>query len=799
MPYIKKLQLQGFKSFAKPSDIVFDRGLNVIVGPNGAGKSNLVDAICFVLGRLKVRTMRATKAANLIYDGGKENKPAQNARVSMVFDNSDRVFSMPELEVEITRIVKRDGTSIYKINGETKTRQEILELLAQAGIDPEGFNIILQAEINSIIQMHPEEKRQIIEEAAGISIYEERKEKSLHELEKTEEKLKEVRTILNERSAFLRNLEKEKSQAERYENLKRMIRQDKACIVLKQVNEKKTEIERLNKRIEDKKEQLSKTQQRTNAIQAKIIELDKQIQEINEHIEKRSGVEQEKLFYEISESRSGSAVLGVKLENYKEQINVIERRVEQLKSDEIRIVRELERLEKEKEKKVEKEGIDISGFKREVLNAAASIKETGDKLIRIFDILLEKIKERKNTIDDLIRQNKIKQVSEEVNALVYSLEESLNEFTSIAKNASTISNKIAKLKIGEESERNIALEIELAKKELEKIKDIVKKSESEKKDIEKLIADLRKEHEKKIKILEEKEKLEKKIRSSFEKLLVKKSQLQGDVKKQEIMLKEQGAIAREIENEINTMNIIKAKVEAEHEVIKQDCEQYKDLKEQLEKISLSRSELEARIVRNQKALDEIGAVNLRALEVYDKVKAEYDEIASKAMKLEEEKQEILKIIAEVDKKKKQAFMRAFNTINKSFEDNFAALSNKGRAFLELENKQDPFAGGLDIVIKIAKGKDRSADSLSGGEKVIVALALIFAIQKYKPYCFYIFDEIDPALDKRNSERLASILKNNIKDSQCIIITHNDAIINQADILYGTSMQEGISKVLSLKV
>ena len=208
MPYIKKMHLQGFKSFARPTDVLFDKGLNVIVGPNGAGKSNLADAICFVLGRLKVRSMRATRAANLIYNGGKENKPAQNARVSMVFDNSDQVFSVSNNEVEIMRIVKKDGTSTYKINGETKTRQEVLELLAQAGIDPEGFNIILQAEINSIIQMHPEEKRKVIEEIAGISIYETRKEKSKTELEKTEEKLKEVRTILNERAAYMRNLER---------------------------------------------------------------------------------------------------------------------------------------------------------------------------------------------------------------------------------------------------------------------------------------------------------------------------------------------------------------------------------------------------------------------------------------------------------------------------------------------------------------------------------------------------------------------------------------------------------------
>lgn len=799
MTYIKKLHLRGFKSFAKPTDILFDKGMNVIIGPNGAGKSNLIDAICFVLGRLKVRSMRATKSANLIYDGGKENKPAQNAKVSMVFDNAGKIFSLPTTEVEISRLVKRDGTSTYKINGETKTRQEVIELMAQVGIDAEGFNIILQTEISNIIAMHPEDKRKIIEEAAGINVYEERKEKALHEFEKTEEKLKEVKTILTARSAYMKNLEQEKAQAEKYENLKRSVRIDKACLIMKCINEKKSEVDKILKKVDEKKEQLNKTRQKINATQAKIIEFNKQIQEINEHIEKTSGVTQEKLFKEMSELRSNNAVLNVKIENYKAQLEAIEKRVKQLKNDEIETSKQIERLEKEKEKIVEKVGIDIASFKSEVLSAANVIKENGEKFTKIFEALLEKIRERKNTIDDYIKQNKIKQVSEEVNTLVYSLEESLEEFNKIVKNASAISNKIAKLKIGKDEDRNLVLEIELARKELDRIKDIIKKSAQEKKDIEKLILSLKEEQMGKKKEAEEKEKLEKKIRSNFEKLIVKKSQLQGEIKKHELILKEYEITARMIENEINTLNIMKAKVEAEYEVVKQSFDEYRDLKEQLEKVSLSKSELEARLARNEKALEEIGPVNLRALEVYDQIKAEYDEIAKKVEILEGEKTEILKVIAEVDKKKKQAFMQAFNAINESFSNNFSSLSNKGHAFLELENKQDPFKGGIDIIIKIAKGKERSADVLSGGEKVIVALALMFAIQKYKPYCFYIFDEIDPALDKRNSEILANILKANVKDSQCIIITHNDAVINQADILYGTSMQEGISKIVSLKL
>ena len=134
-----------------------------------------------------------------------------------------------------------------------------------------------------------------------------------------------------------------------------------------------------------------------------------------------------------------------------------------------------------------------------------------------------------------------------------------------------------------------------------------------------------------------------------------------------------------------------------------------------------------------------------------------------------------------------------------FNRNFSQLYTKGSAYLELENLNEPFSAGLDIIIKTGKGKYFDVTSLSGGEQTLIALSLIFAIQEYKPYSFYIFDEVDAALDKRNSERLAMLIKRYMKTGQYIIITHNDAIITESTILYGVSMQEGISKIISLEV
>jgi len=153
----------------------------------------------------------------------------------------------------------------------------------------------------------------------------------------------------------------------------------------------------------------------------------------------------------------------------------------------------------------------------------------------------------------------------------------------------------------------------------------------------------------------------------------------------------------------------------------------------------------------------------------------------------------------IDVKKKKTFVKTLEELNEIFSKNFSQLSSKGQVFLELENKKAPFEGGVSIIVKTGHGKYFDVKSLSGGEQTLVALSLIFAIQELKPYCFYILDEIDAALDKRNSERLGNLLRKYMQKGQYIIISHNDEIISNATNIFGVSMHDGVSKVVSLKV
>ena len=321
MVYIKKLVMHGFKSFPRKTEIPFTHGINVILGPNGSGKSNVSDALCFVLGRLSIKSMRAAKARNLIFLGSKVASPAKEASVEIVFDNSGKTFSIDSEEISIKRIVRRNGQSIYKINNETKTRQDILGLLAQAGIDPNGFNIILQGEIQNLVRMQSEERRKIIEEVSGISIYESRKEKSIKELDKTEEKLKEVMAILRERTAYLNNLEKERQQALRFKKLEKDVKHFKASIIHHDLTKKKKEEEEISTDIVKRNKEIEKVKKEILTINTGIKNLESKVNSINQEIQKSTGLEQERLNQEIANLRAELAGMNVKLENYENKLS----------------------------------------------------------------------------------------------------------------------------------------------------------------------------------------------------------------------------------------------------------------------------------------------------------------------------------------------------------------------------------------------------------------------------------------------------------------------------------------------
>jgi len=799
MTYIKKLRMSGFKSFSRNTEIVFDPNMSLIIGPNGSGKSNVTDAICFVLGRLGTKSMRASRAANLIYNGGKSKKGAEEARVELVLDNSEKTFATNDTEIRISRTVRKNGLSIYKLNDETTTRQTVLDTLAQAAIDPEGFNIVLQEEISRFVEMSPQERRLVMEEVAGISIYEDRKVKSMQELGKTDDRLKEVSTILHERSAYLRNLDRERSEAVKYENLKKAIARCNATILHRQISEKSAEKKKIDERIGEKDGIIKKHKEQIAGFQDKISRLNKHIEEINLDVERATGVQSEQLHTDIIQLKSDLAGFSVRIETFTQQLSSLNEREKQMRETLKQEVPELETLKKEKEKiKKKLQKISFETFKSDLFGIVSELKKATGVTIESIEIMLDKIKAQISKIGDMADVIKIKgAVNQLSNILNKEYKQSdialqkLNDcFTSLTSltGLEIQNNKDA-------TPKDVELQLFIKQSEVERMQALIKKFPDERKDLELKISEIRAQINDREKLVKEKDKQEKEVYTNFQKLFAKRTGLQDEVRKHEEQMISGQENLRLIEDDNNSFKIARAKVEAELETIGIEFEPFKEY-ELIKDVSVH--ELQERIKKDQESLQQIGSVNLRALEVYNSVKDEYEKISEKVKKLDEEKLQILKMISDIDRKKKRVFMKVFDIIGSDFTTNFLKLTAK-TAELELENPENPFEGGITISVRIAKGKSLDVSSLSGGERALVALSLIFAIQDYKPYHFYVFDEIDAALDKRNSERLANLIKENIRKAQYIIISHNDSVINEGNTIYGVSMQEGVSKIVGLKI
>ncbi|MBI5072493.1 chromosome segregation protein SMC [Candidatus Woesearchaeota archaeon] len=1165
MTRINRMVMRGFKSFGEKTDLVFDPQFNCILGPNGSGKSNVGDALCFVLGKGSAKGLRAEKSANLIYNGGKSKKPAKEGEVSIYFDNASQVFPVQTPEVKITRIIRENGQSIYKINEERKTRQEMLELLGAGNIDPDGYNIVLQGDIIRLVEMSSIERRQIIEDIAGIGVYEEKKQKTLNELEKVDQKLNEAEIILTERKTYLKELKQERDQAQKYKELADTITKNKATYLHMQMEKKSGQKDGLSKQINEHQEKISKKEQEITALKVTVADKKTQIQKINKEVEEKGEKEQvqvlhtvEKLKVDIQANKDRIVMcqneitrLGTRKDQLSNSLSELDEKIAELqkqsesqekektritkemnmiqeKIDSFRkknniagaenIDKEIEELDKfidEKQKEVqglreqqqnllrEKDKIEYQvhtldekvakvlelekqnkgeieklkqmkqEFKKATLElnqalqedasigaqfanarekmqraqdelaklearqtrvrestsgniAIQSVLEQGSKLGAVYGLLSELgnvnskyalaleiaagpklrsivvgddktaencitfLKSKKLGIATFLPLNKIKGSSADANAKALASAQGVhgfaadlvtydakfkNVFSYVFGNTLVVDNITVARRIGVGTVRMTTLEgdlVELSgamqggyrerqkgsmgfqeKEVVENLKDVEaafadsqrvltmlqeKRNELEKnitrlrefkanlegdiiakekslhlesddldadkkmrkdldnqtKAVEKqldeiqqqistynksfaeakikkqqlrdrisqlrnplLIAELNtfeqkktefkqkimelegnirntalqitnilapekeniskilKQHEKEqqdfngeitqlqqlIKTqgsdLTEKERVQREFYGAFKDLFKHRDALSEQLQKVEnqiIIAEEQ---IRSVEQKKNAISIEHARFSAEFAGMEEEWKQYTGVELYTDK---NEEDLKKEIWEFERMVQRLGNVNLKALEIYAKVEEEYNSLIEKKNSLGKEKDEIFVMMNEIDTKKKELFMNTFTMVNQHFQNMFLAISTKGQAYLEVEDENNLFENGVAIKVRITGKKFMDIRSLSGGEKTMTALAFIFAIQEFEPASFYVFDEVDAALDKMNSDKLAKLIRKYCDKAQYIIISHNDGLIAEADTLYGVSMTaDNMSKVVSLKV
>jgi len=408
--------------------------------------------------------------------------------------------------------------------------------------------------------------------------------------------------------------------------------------------------------------------------------------------------------------------------------------------------------------------------------------------------------------------HKIKDIEEKIEDTLHKKERVLQELksyedSSIIKRIKELEEKIENLKkrrntLENDTKRNVTLIKEVLIPKMSEINEKIRELNEKINMLQKNIEFYKNSIEKNIKVLGEKRERYLKLSENLEELTNKKMEYEEEIKK---LYDDKKRIMEKIEdmtNEINKLSIDKAKYETKLEDEEKKlylCEGIEDISEEiLNKISnMEINELEKHSIKLENTIKELEPVNMRAIEDYAYIEERYGELFNKRKEYEKDEMKYIQLIEEVEKRKKEVFMEVFEKVSKNYQEIYKSIGGTGK--LSLENPENPFEGGLLIDASPQNKSLQSLDVMSGGEKSLTALAFLFAIQNLMPAPFYVLDEVDAALDAKNASLIGDMIKNASKESQFIVISHREQMINKADTLYGVYMENGLSKIVGIKL
>jgi len=795
--------MQGFKSFANRITIPFPSGFNCIAGPNGSGKSNIIDAITFVLGTTSAKSIRAQKLQNLLFNGGRNRKPADFCEVSLYIDNSDNKIP-GEKELKVTRRITRSGISIYKLNGRTVTRSKVLDILSYANLSSEGYNIIMQGDVTKIIEMSPIERRGIIDEISGITEFDEKKEKALRELEHVDLRVRENMIVVAEKQRLVTRLKQEKENAERYQKFNDELRKSKASLIKKRLDSAESKLKAFNKDIDEDTKKFDALEKEFHKIETDLEKKEASLKKINDEILSRS--RNLEILRKIDNIQT-------EIVRKKDKIDLNYRELTRLRgvSGTDTVVQHILELNKQGVFGTISSLIDVPK-RYDIALAVAIGRHANDIVVENDDVAafcIKYLKEKKLGRARFIPLNKIKPrkrkdykgkeriIGYAIDLIKFSKKyEKALEYvlgSTIVVDNIDIARRIDDFRIvtldGDLIEISGAMiggfyrkthrvgyghEIRALESENEKLKTEIEKSEKE---LEKLKSQAEIESEDVIKLQKLKEQEEITI---------------------ETMRKRRKEIYEErlvLQNKMNTNRIEKARIEASLDNLKIEHEDYKDVTSFYD---LSENELQERVRSAIIEINRIGPVNLKAIEEFEMTNVEFEALKKKLDKLLEEKEAVMNVVKDIEQKRYSKFMETFTSIALNFSKIYVDLTagGIGRLRLEEENNID---SGLVIEASPVGKKVLNLDVMSGGEKTLTSLAFLFAVMQHSASPFYILDEVDAALDKANTNKIINLIKNYSRNVQFVVITHNDITISQADKVFGVSMEDGVSKVFGIEM
>ena len=394
MPFIKKIEVNGFKTFGKKTTLVFDKGFIAITGPNGSGKTNIIDAVLFALGEMSARKLRATSFSNLIFHGGlNSNTRKKKAKVVIQFDNSDGRLPIDTTTVTVSREIDQEGHSTYRINGRKVSRAYAMEMLSMAGITPNGHNVVLQGMLTRLAEISPQERRKIIEDMIGIAQYDSEKAEAQKKLEEANIAIKTAMGQVGEVQKRIESLERERNDLLRYNFIQDEIKRLEAVKLSKQIRDTRREIDELSEKASDLEGRLEELRQRRESLRLERRRIESEL--------RRHGFEQ------AEEKQRQILQIQIKIGELRSRLGELNSRISSGKSI----------LEDLRKSKVETE-LQIESLKGEIEKYERIIGE----LTPNRDELLKKIAERQSIYDA---------VSSEVNEARSRLEERNREIREI--------------------------------------------------------------------------------------------------------------------------------------------------------------------------------------------------------------------------------------------------------------------------------------------------------------------------------------------------------------------------------
>ena len=358
--YLKRLELQGFKSFADKTVLEFMPGITSVIGPNGSGKSNISDAIRWVLGEQSMKSLRGAKSNDIIFAGTQNRKSLGFAEASLVFDNEDGTLPIEYAEVTVTRKIYRSGETGYYINKVPCRLKDILELFMDTGIGKDGYSIIGQGKIDEILSNKSEDRRHIFEEAAGIVKYRTRKAESEKKLEHTKLNLLRINDILTEIESNIEPLQQQAEKAKKYLNLKEELKSIEIGLFVYNIEKYKQTLEEIINDEDIMKSTCNQEEGKLERIKALKEELKTQIDEITEKIESMINIGFDSQI-ELEQLNSNISVCNTRIENNKENRIRFEKEIEEIKTKITSLEEEIKQKQakkdnlKENRKKFEKE------------------------------------------------------------------------------------------------------------------------------------------------------------------------------------------------------------------------------------------------------------------------------------------------------------------------------------------------------------------------------------------------------------------------------------------------------------